>query len=256
MPRAPLLILAPLLFVNTACLDVQDKEERERWGERDWRQAVQENEERLKSEDERGGGGFASLGAGVGQLTDLITGNKPSNQARALLDPASADRRRDAIVYLADRGYGRGDPYTDYYQELARSDGDYLVRAMAIRALNRARDETATPVFIQALDDESPLVRLEAAKALANVPDEKAVAPLIKRLDNADESADVRIAAADALRNYRTPLVAQALVRVLRDRDFGVSWQARKGLKLMTGRDLRYDQGAWLTYLSEGSPLG
>src|SRR5688500_16092318 len=176
MPRALLLILAPLLFVNTACLDVQDKEERERWGEREWRQAIRENEERLKSEDERGGGSaFARLGAGAGQLTDLVTGNKPNNQARALLDPASADRRREAIVYLADREYGRRDPYTDYYQELARTDGDYLVRAMAIRALNRARDESATPVFIQALDDPSPLVRLEAAKALASVPDENAV---------------------------------------------------------------------------------
>jgi HEAT repeat protein len=99
-------------------------------------------------------------------------------------------------------------------------------------------------------------VRLEAAKALANVPDERAIAPLIKRLDNAEESVDVRIAAADALRNFRTPLAAQALVRVLRDRDFAVSWQARKGLKLMTGRDYRYDQAAWLTYLSEEAPFG
>jgi HEAT repeat protein len=260
MPRpTALLIVLPLMFVNAACLNSQDPEESERWGDRQWRDAVRENEQRLKSEDERGRGalsGVSGLTEGFGQLIDNLTGKKPMNAAKNLLDPADADRRREAIVYLADRPYGRQDPYTDYYEELARTDNDYLVRAMAVRALNRARDEAATPVFIAALEDQHPLVRLEAAKALANVPDEKAVAPLIKRLDNPEETPDVRIAAADALRNYRTAPAAQALVRVLRDRDFAVSWQARRGLKLMTGRDYRYDQGAWLTYLSEGAPFG
>ena len=43
--------------------------------------------------------------------------------------------------------------------------------------------------------------------------------------------------------------MALALISVLRDREFGVSWQARWSLKLMTGKDYRYDQAAWLTFL-------
>ena len=268
MPRrTSLLILlgvAPLMFLNVACLNPQEPEERERWGDREWREAIRANEERLKPEGERRnrglfsgvGSAWSGLTGGIGHLIDYIKGERPINYAKQLLDPANADNRRDAIVYLAGHDYGRRDPYTNYYEELARTDNDFLVRAMALRALNRARDKEAVPVYIAALDDQHPFVRLEAAKALANIPDERAVAPLIKRLDNADEGVDVRIAAADALRNFRSPLAAQALVRVLRDRDFAVAWQSRNSLKLMTGRDYRYDQAAWLTFLSEGNPFG
>jgi hypothetical protein len=265
--RTSLLILvgvAPLMFLSVACLNPQEPEERERWGDREWRQAVRANEERLKPEEQRSGGGvFSGIGSawsgltgGIGQLIDYVKGERPINYAKQLLDPANGDNRREAIVYLSDHDYGRRDPYTNYYEELARTDNDYLVRSMAVRALNRARDKEAVPALVAALDDAHPVVRLEAAKALANVPDDRAVAPLIKRLDDPEESVDVRIAAADALRNFRSPLAAQALVRVLRDRDFAVAWQSRNSLKLMTGRDYRYDQAAWLTYLSEGSPFG
>ena len=39
------------------------------------------------------------------------------------------------------------------------------------------------------------------------------------------ESKDVRIAAADALRQYRTLDVARVLVTYLNETDFGVAWQ-------------------------------
>jgi hypothetical protein len=259
-----LILVAPLMFLNVACLNTQEPEERERWGDRQWRQAVRANAERLKPEEQRREGGiFSGVGkawsgftGGIGDLIDFVKGDRAINYAKQLLDPTNADNRREAIVYLAGQEYGRRDPYNNFFEEMTRTDNDYLVRAMAVRALNRARDEDAVPTLVLALDDPHPLVRLEAAKALANIPDDRAVAPLIKRLDNPDESVDVRIAAADALRNFRSPLAAQALVRVLRDRDFAVAWQSRNSLKLMTGRDYRYDQAAWLTYLSEGDPFG
>jgi HEAT repeat protein len=104
-------------------------------------------------------------------------------------------------------------------------------------------------VFLSALEERNENVRLEAAKALANVPDASAVGPLIRHMENPEENVDVRIACADALRQYPTSEVAQALVRALRDRNFGISWQARKSLQLMTGHDFRYDTVAWLNYL-------
>jgi HEAT repeat protein len=140
---------------------------------------------------------------------------------------------------------------------MARTDPDPSVRSMAIRALNRARDKRAIPIFLAALDEKNDSVRLEGAKGLANIPDPTAVAPLIRHLDNLDENVDVRVACADALRLYRTSEVAQALVRGLRDRNFGIAWQSRKSLQLMTGKDFRYDTAAWLTYLSgTNKPFG
>ncbi len=123
--------------------------------------------------------------------------------------------------------------------------------------LNCARDKSATPVFIQALHDSNPLVRLEAAKALANIPDAAAMEPLKTLVADPTEDRDVRIAAAHALRFYRNLDVARALVSVLNGREFGVAWQARHSLVTLTGKDLHYDESAWLKYLtSPSSPMG
>lgn len=264
-----------VLVGATGCFQKTYKEEKETWGPRQWKQTQQENQQRLLPEEERKTKSdwnvFAMAGRGIGKgvahVWNWATGNTAYNAAKSMLDPASPDRRREAVVYLSKRDYGRRDPYTDYYIEMVRSDSDYTVRAMAIRALNRARDKSATPVLIKALEDPQPLVRLEAAKALANIPDEAAVPALVRRLEGwvemrgrerveMQDSNDVRIACADALRNYRTLPAATALVRVLRDREFGVSWQSRQSLKLMTGQDYRYDQAAWLSYFSNQNPFG
>ena len=64
---------------------------------------------------------------------------------------------------------------------------------------------------------------------------------------------DVRIAAADALRNYRNLDSARTLVNLLNERDFGIAWQSHRSLVLLTRRDLRYDQAAWLQFLSSNA---
>jgi HEAT repeats len=188
--------------------------------------------------------------SGIGELIDLIKGRPHLDAAKGMMDPNSADARRRGIVHLSNKDWGRQDPYLKRYEQIARDDPNPSVRAMAIRALNRGRDKRAIPLFLSALADRNELIRLEAAKALANVPDPSAVTPLIRHMESADENLDVRIACADALRNYHTSQVAQALVRALRDRNFGVSWQARRSLQLMTGQDYRYDTVAWLNYLT------
>src|SRR5207247_99585 len=108
------------------------------------------------------------------------------------------------------------------------------VRATAIRALNRSRDASATPLFVKALDDPSDQVRLEAAKALVNMPDQKAAPALIKIVDSRTDNRDVRIAAADALRHYKALDVARTLVNTLGQRDFSVAWQSRHSLIMLT----------------------
>jgi HEAT repeat protein len=172
-------------------------------------------------------------------------------------DQEFPDERRQGIETLVDTGAGKREPYTGLYMRMARDDTDYLVRATAIRALNRARWSPATGLFVAALDDPSELVRLEACKALVHQPDSAAIPGLLRLVSSAESSIDVRIAAADALQHYRQIEVARTLVAQLNDRDFGVAWQAHQSLRTLTGRDLQYSEGAWLNYLTgPDRPLG
>jgi len=98
--------------------------------------------------------------------------------------------------------------------------------------------------------DDQELIRLEAADALGNVPDPDAIPMLVAHLSNVEPSADVRIACAEALRNYHTHEAMQALIDELNDEDFGLAWQARQSLELLTGQDFRYDAKAWMNYLA------
>lgn len=222
-----------------------------------WKQGIVEDARRNLTEDQRAAGGtfgflhktWSVVDEIVTQAYNLATGKTPVEAAKSLFDPDLSERRRNAIVYLSDRPFGRKEPYTKYFMEMARTDEEPRVRAQAIRALNRARDRSAMALYLQAITDRNPLVKLEAAKALANMPDAQAVPLLLKLLQDPDENVDVRVACADALRHYRTAQVATALVSALRGQ-FAVSWQARVSLKLMTGKDFRYDRAAWLNYLT------
>jgi len=177
------------------------------------------------------------------------TDHRPSKYAKQLFDQ-NPDIRRDAIYALSDYRFGRQEPYTKYYAHMAGDDADPTVRAAALRALNRSRAAQFIDTYVAGLSDSSPWVRLEAAKALANIPSDKAVPGLTKLLADENQTRDIRVACADALRAYHQSDVAQALIRVVGDRDFGVAWQARRSLNLMTGKDYRYDATAWLEYLT------
>ena len=263
MNRLALCLLPPLLICAGCFSSIDDEDYKPFTGDR-WHEQIKDNQNRLKPEEERPITGlenpirvfFGVIAEGISWIHDVATGHNFFSEARKLVE-SNPDHRRGGIVYLSDRSAGRHDPYLKQYMDMARDDRDPSVRSMAIRALNRARDKRSIPIFLAALEEKNDSIRLEAAKALANIPDPTAVAPLIRHLDNPDENVDVRIACADALRMYRTAEVAQALVRALRDRNFGIAWQARQSLRLMTGKDFRYDTAAWLTYLSgTNKPFG
>jgi hypothetical protein len=196
------------------------------------------------------GSGCTQIGDFGGRVADYFSGKTPVNAAKKMEDQYFPDERRQGINMLSARDFGRREPYTKRYQQIAQYDTDWLVRATAIRALNRSRDASATPIFIKALTDENDIVRVEAAKALANIPDENAVPALVKIVGNTNENRDARIWAADALRHYRTLEVARILASQLNGREFGLAWQSRKSLVKLTGKDLSYDETAWLQYLT------
>jgi hypothetical protein len=184
-------------------------------------------------------------------LYQNLSGDTAQAAAKLMYDNNSADNRRIGMYRLADYDYARkGVAERNTFADKATFDPDYTVRAAGIRILNRCRDQSHVQVFLDGLREERPLVRLEAVKALANVPDDQAVATLLDFLQH-DDSRDVRIASADALRCYKTDEVAHALISELSDYDFGVAWQARQSLRLMTAHDFQYSEAAWLNYLSE-----
>ena len=179
-------------------------------------------------------------------------------------DAGSADHRRTGISYLVTRApAGTRPPLPATYRQLAKSDPDFTVRAMAIRCLNVCRDQSATPIFVAGLGDPNVPVRLESAKALANVPDPAAVPGLLDLARGVRETVvndhrvtspedrDVRVAAADALRQYPTLDVERTLIAFLNDPEFAVAWQSRQSLVTLTGHDLAYDEVGWLRLLTK-----
>lgn len=198
--------------------------------------------------DARGGGG-GGIGEFFAGIYDHITGRTPARNLR-LIRSRSADARIRAINGLVRREYGKRPVYTRVYKAVARTDPDPLVRAVAIRALNRARDRTAIPLFIEGLSDPHEWVRLESAKALVRLPDRSAIGPLLQTIRRPDETRDVRIAAVDALRHYKDLEVARALASLLAERDFSIVWQSRRSLRDITRKDFRYDESKWLEYLA------
>jgi len=184
-------------------------------------------------------------------------GDRPNRAAKLMEERSSADARRRGINDLVRWDFALNGPYVKRYRQIATADPDPLVRATAIRALNRARDAEARPIFIGALRDASVDVRMEAAKALNNLPDANAADPLVRVVTNPEEDRDVRIAAASALRHYKSLEVARALVPRLNEHDFAIAWQSRRSLRRITGKDLRYDEAAWLAYIAgPEKPLG
>jgi hypothetical protein len=231
--------------------------------------AYYQQKDRAEAERQAAKASQDASGNAVGQsfqlLTDRMNGTTPLELARRMEDSSSADNRRKGINGLVRRPFAQRAPYTTRYREIAvgisseglPADPDYVVRATAVRALNRARDAESTPVFIQALSDASELVRLEGVKALNNLPDPAAAPQLMKLLSDKNESMEVRIAAAEALRHYKTLEVARMLIAVLDERDFGVAWQARRSLQRLTNADNGYDQGKWLSYITgPAQPFG
>jgi HEAT repeats len=192
------------------------------------------------------GGGFGDFFAGI---YDQITGRTPANNLK-LIRSRSADARIRGINGLVARDFGKQPVYTRVYKAVAENDPDPLVRAVAIRALNRSRDRTAVPLLIRGLSDPNEWVRLESAKALVRLPDPSAATPLLQVIRRPDETRDVRIAAVDALRHYKSIEVARTLASLLAERDFSIVWQSRRSLRDITRKDFRYEEAKWLEYLA------
>lgn len=193
----------------------------------------------------------------VGDLLKPLLSPKPSQVAREAfsVDP---DVARKNIGLLATSSFGDGEPYVRFYR-LQCGHEDVTVRAVSVRALgNYGTVEDVSLLAHLLTDDDSVAVRWEAAKALQKIHSSVAVVPLIGRLaetgnDFAEESADVRMAAAFALGQYPQPRVFHALVGALDDTEYGVVSTALRSLKILTGYDFGTDGSLWLIWAGRHS---
>jgi len=80
---------------------------------------------------------------------------------------------------------------------LAAKSSNIRLRSVAIGALGKCEDTTATPILLEALSDSLPSVRRRAASSLGELGDSRAVDKLISLLE--DSSASVRYTASYAL---------------------------------------------------------
>ena len=156
------------------------------------------------------------------------------------------EKRRLGITWISNAPFGGEDVYLDVYRQ-ALTDVDPIVRAAASHALGLHGEPDDAPALAKLLQDSSPAARWEAAKALQRIHNEVAVGPLLNSASS-DSSADVRMAAADALGQYAEPRVAEGLITAIGDNSLTVNQHARRALRILTGQDFRYDMEAWLAW--------
>lgn len=170
----------------------------------------------------------------------------PSQVAREAFNVYDADLRRRSVSLLSSSHFGHEEPYLRMYRLLI-DDQDPTVRAACAHALGLHGTTDDAPVLIALLRDDTGFVRWEAAKALQKIHHADAAVPLMNVLAH-DLDTDVRIAAAQALGQYPTRPVFNALVGALTDHNFAVVQSAAESLSLLTGQDLGTDGGPWLDF--------
>lgn len=110
----------------------------------------------------------------------------------------------------------------------ALDDDSSYVRWVSIRSLGNIRCGEAVPLIVEALEDDDWSIRGTAARALGMIGDKRAVDGLIKISD--DRDSDVRLEVISALAKIKDPKALPALIKALRDTRQGVREKAVDGV--------------------------
>jgi HEAT repeat protein len=156
--------------------------------------------------------------------------------------------RTDAVDQFAMRATGVDTPQqrqiTDQLARQIQVEPDPLVREAVIKSIAEFRTPMAQQVLEAGLGDESKAVRIACCNALGRRAEAASVPSLAKTLQG-ESDIDVRLAAAEALGNIKSPAAIQALVVALDDRDPAMQYVGVQSMKSITGKDYGPDVGAW-----------
>ncbi len=201
-------------------------------------------------------GNLSNAPRGARKLGDLFfPSTSPSDAAILATDEYNAENRYRGTTMLSAAPFGGQPVYLELYVD-GTDDEDPGVRAASIRALGRHGDPAHSTYLIDALDDDDDGVRLAAARALQRVHAPSAVTSLLNSIKVSEEkNADVRAAAADALGQYRFPVVVQGLIAALADPRLVVNDRVSHALVVLTGQDFGLDRSAWVTWYNDTDDL-
>ncbi len=198
-----------------------------------------------------------SLQDGMTDINELFTsmaGPSGSQLVDMAFDPDDPDMRRQGVVALSEKDWAQNKPsIMKGIATILETDPEESVRCVAARALGKAGDPNYVAPLAAALRDVSPTVRWDAATALDNVIDESAEAPLRDRAVN-DDSEDVRIACATALRHYRSRETLRTLVMCMENENLAVRRMAHLSLVEIFAQDMGPGSQDWHGVIDQEIP--
>ena len=196
----------------------------------------------------------------VGLIAKLLPDSSQQKREKLqeqLLSP-DADLRREAVYLLNEGEASKWEVTSKILALMAREDPDELVRVAALEVLTEldGADTSTNALEIELLiavsKDRSTLVRSTCTKALTKRGDEKSLNILLEMLTE-DEDHNVRSEAASSLKYFPDKKAFRHLVAGLADEQFAVSYQSRKSLRQLSGRDFGFDQAQWRNWLSSAN---
>jgi HEAT repeat protein len=165
--------------------------------------------------------------------------------------------RIDAINQIATKSTGVDAPdqreITDQLARQIQIETDPLVRLAVVRTISEFRTPMAQQVIEAGVSDESPAVRIACCRALGQRGAATSVGLLAQTL-RGDQDTDVRMAAAEALGQIKTPEAMQAVAVALDDRDPAMQYVGTQAMKSITGKDYGGDVAAWRQVAAGQSP--
>lgn len=172
----------------------------------------------------------------------------PSVLVEQLFNAQSPDTRRIAIEKLSKTPWINEEKNRELVAQMTNPsvEKSATVRAAAVRTLAKISDPKYFPNIADAMRDPNSTVRFDAADSFELIIYPPAETGL-QQLALDDDNEDVRTAASEALRNYRSDETYRILLRCLGDESFTVREAAHESLVAMTGVDNGYDPTKWVS---------
>ena len=197
---------------------------------------------------------FISLVCLVGCQSALIPGNKASKTQLppGVVLPREKIEKWKALAGSAKDPTSAANVSSELLQTL-KTEEDPQLRVELLRIAGSLPNEASWPLVECGLRDENPDVEIQACRLAAKARAPQAIGPLATLAQDAPNQ-DVPQAAIKALGKFSDPAAAQALGRVLHDRDPAIQYLAVRSLRETTGQDFGFDVEKWLAFLEGQVP--
>lgn len=201
-------------------------------------------------------------------IQEMMVKRTPQQRAIEALQTDNPDERRKLLQKVLKDKRATAEWAVKVFASVAKTDPDPQVRCMAIKGLRQSADSrVAEPLLMILNHKDFPKkvtpppneVRWDATEVLAHIADLGEIPDehwdwsrrTFIRLVTDDPDRNVRICAAQGLRNYPHPGTLSALTRALEGQDFAIRHEAEGSLETLTGRRFDYDADAWREWIEK-----